>query len=213
MLVMLKERCPVVPEAANAASLGGCAAIIIAPDDVGRATLLKLGQSVGFGAVADHSQSSHLLPQFLPFFLVHHQLRDSMKLRLIWNIRRSDILMIKFSPIILFMPDGPAHLTIQFIEMGFDDVICLPEKSAVLAARLAGQVGQERLFIEADHYIGPDRRRMELIERDTVRRKHGGSSHDKITIIRHPGKGIEIVSRQHVVVTAAKHGTHEAVEL
>lgn len=177
-------------------ALEGCVAVIIAANDAGRGDLSRIGKGVGFGIVADHPKAFSTRSNCQPFFLVHFSLTDTAKLGLIDKIRRSETSEIKFAPIILFIPPGPAHRAVQFIDMGFDDVLCLPEAPDVLGERMRLQFGQH-IFIEAEHYLGPDRRRTEVIERDTIRRKRGGSPHDQLTIVRTP-KGISILDKQRI---------------
>lgn len=187
--------------------LSSCGAIAIAQDDRGSSALLALGRRVGFGTVVDYSQLAEVDPKLLPFFLMHYGIGDAAKSHLIKKLRSSASAVLRFAPIVLFMPDGPVDEMIQFIEMGFDDVICLPEKSDVLAARLAGQIGQERVFIETPDYLGPDRRRMDLATHENPKRRPGGSSHTRLTIIRQPGSGVEIVGTQMIMAKKSEART------
>ncbi|KKC39587.1 hypothetical protein WH87_05310 [Devosia epidermidihirudinis] len=157
---------------------------------------MSLGQRIGFGTVVDHSDYSQIEPLQLPFFLMHYAISDPAKAQLLHALRRSPQFNVRFAPIILIMPDGPLDL-VHYIEMGFDDVICLPEKAPILTARFNNQLGQEKLFIEAEGYLGPDRRRM--AGGDAANRRTADTTHTRIIIVRQPGRGVSVLKRQLVL--------------
>jgi hypothetical protein len=174
--------------------LTGCAAIVVAHDDGDCTALRSLAQRVGFGLVTSLSQSGDLA-QRLPFFLVHYGMAVATKKHVLAQLRGASDDNVRFAPIVLFVPDGPSDEMLFYIEMGFDDVICLPDKSHILEARLAAQIGQERRFIETKTYLGPDRRRMET-DRHGRARRSVDYEHTRLTIIRQPGVGVRIVHRE-----------------
>lgn len=180
--------------------LARCLAIVVAPHEAGEKILRQVGHRAGFGTVVAHDAVGPLASQQIPFFLVHHALSDASKRDLLANIRRAAAQNIRFAPVILFLPDGPAEETLRSITMGFDDVISLPERATVLASRLGNQVETKHLYIETANYLGPDRRRMETASVDNAQRHAGGSSHTRVTLMRRPGFGIDIVNRQQVMV-------------
>jgi hypothetical protein len=172
--------------------LGDCTAIIVAHDETTSITLLSLGQRVGFGQVTTASEP--LYP--LVFFLVHFGIGRVAKEKLIQQIRATASPLVQLAPIILFAPDGPYDRLLEYIEMGFDDVIFLPEKRHVLAARLAAQVDQEHIYIETGSYLGPDRRRMELPGHTHPNRGSGSFEHKRLTVLRKVDSGPQIVRTQ-----------------
>ena len=185
--------------AADPDVLAHCAALVVAHDEFDSAALISLGQKVGFGVVADFSHfTNDWSAHRLLFFLVHYGIGIAAKRQLLEKLRRANSINIGFAPIVLFLQDGPADEVLDYIEMGFDDVICLPEDSHVLSARLANQVGQEHIYIETRTYLGPDRRRMELPGHSHPQRT-GEVDFTNLTLLRTPEVGVQILRRQLVV--------------
>lgn len=177
--------------------LGGCVAVIVAHDDRDGAALRALAERVGFGSIRTISDDPHHEDpeNRLTFFLVHYGIGNAVKKLLLSRLRSTPADSVRFAPIVLFIPDGPSEQILFYIGMGFDDVICLPENSHILALRLATQITQEHLYIETQTYLGPDRRRMEL-PGDTHPDRKGDFEHTKLTIVRKPGMGVKVARRQ-----------------
>lgn len=177
--------------------LADCAAIVVAHDKHDCAALLSLGAKVGFGSVTTYAdaEAAGKSAHRLLFFLVHFGIGLAAKKQLLAELRGSPFDNIRFAPVVVFVPDGPGDDMLLHIEMGFDDVICLPENSHVLSSRLSGQIGQEHLFIETESYLGPDRRRMELPGQSHPGRT-GGFEHTRLTILRTAEAGVRVVRRQ-----------------
>lgn len=177
-----------------------CAAIAVARDDFDSAALIDIGQKVGFGAVADFSHFSdkdwHAFP--LLYFLVHHGIGGTAKRALLDKLRHASSVNICFAPVVLFLQDGPGSAMLEYIEMGFDDVITLPEDSRILSTRLATQIGQEQVYVETRNYLGPDRRRMEPAGH-THPGRMGQEDYTKLTLLRSPELGVQVLRRQLVV--------------
>nr|WP_295891669.1 hypothetical protein [uncultured Devosia sp.] len=182
---------------AETSLLGGCAAVVVAHDERDSAALQALANRVGFGSVSTLTEGPHREdPEHsLTFFLLHFGLGNAGKKLLLSRLRNVPSDNVRFAPIVLFIPDGPSEEILFYIGMGFDDVICLPENSHIVASRLATQIGQEHLYIETRTYLGPDRRRMEL-PGDTHPERQGEYEHTKLTIIRKPGVGVKVIRRQ-----------------
>lgn len=177
--------------------LSACAAVVVAHNERDSATLVALGGRVGFASVTPFSQVTLAddPAHHMPFFLVHYGLGNAAKKLLLSRLRSAPSNNVRFAPVVLFIPDGPSEEILFYIGMGFDDVICLPENSHILASRLSTQIGQEHMFIETRTYLGPDRRRMEL-PGQTHPDRTGDFEHTKLTIIRKPGIGVQVVRRQ-----------------
>lgn len=177
--------------------LGGCDAIVVAHDEHEGASLLALAERVGFGSVTTLSEAPHgaSADHALTFFLMHYGLGNAAKKLLLSRLRSMPSDNVRYAPVVLFIPDGPSEEILFYIGMGFDDVICLPENSHIVASRLATQIGQEHLYIETRTYLGPDRRRMEL-PGDTHPEREGDYEHTKLTIVRKPGAGVKVIRRQ-----------------
>jgi hypothetical protein len=182
---------------AESGLLGGCAAVVVAHEERDSASLQALAKRVGFGSVSTLSEGPHREdPEHsLTFFLLHFGLGNAGKKLLLSRLRGHPSDNVRFAPIVLFIPDGPSEEILFYIGMGFDDVICLPENSHIVASRLATQISQEHLYIETQSYLGPDRRRMEL-PGDTHPERKGDYEHTKLTIVRKPGVGVNVIRRQ-----------------
>lgn len=183
--------------AADPLVLAHCAAIAVARDDFDSEALISIGQKVGFGAVADFSHFTHNDWQAHPllFFMVHYGIGLTAKRALLDRVRHASSVNICFAPIVLFMQDGPGEEVIKYIEMGFDDVICLPEDGHVLSARLATQIGREHLYVETRTYLGPDRRRLEP-PGHTHPERTGDHEYARLTLLRNPEEGVQVLRRQ-----------------
>lgn len=183
--------------AADPLVLAHCAAIAVARDDFDSEALISIGRKVGFGAVADFSHFAgndwHAHP--LLFFLVHYGIGIEAKRALLNKVRRASSVNICFAPVVLFMQDGPGEEAIKYVEMGFDDVICLPEDGHILSARLATQIGREHLYVETRTYLGPDRRRLEPAGH-THPERSGDQEYARLTLMRSPEGGVQVLRRQ-----------------
>ena len=177
--------------------LAHCAAIVVAHDAHDTAALTTLGQKVGFGAVSGSAQftGNDWHAHRVLFFLVHYGIGLDAKRQLLDKVRHANSINICFAPVVLFLQDGPVDEMLEYIDMGFDDVICLPENSHILSTRLSTQIGREHLYIETRSYLGPDRRRMELAGQSHPERT-GGFEHTKLTVLRTPELGVQILRRQ-----------------
>jgi hypothetical protein len=180
--------------------LAHCAAIVVAHDEADTAALISLGEKVGFGMVTGSAQFTgndwHI--HRIVFFLVHFAIGMEAKRQLLNRVRHANSVNICFAPVILFLQDGPGEEMLEYIEMGFDDVICLPENSHVVSTRLATQLEQEHTYIETRTYLGPDRQRMDLPDHI-----HPGRTDDhdytNLVVLRTPEMGVQILRRQLIV--------------
>jgi hypothetical protein len=59
-----------------------------------------------------------------------------------------------------------------------------------MSHKLAEQLQHEMLYVQSEHYFGPDRRRIERVDPQDPRRKPGGASYRKIRVVRDPRLGI-----------------------
>lgn len=179
----------------NLSALSACAAVLIAPNDDDMATLRPFADGAGFGAVYDFRAPGTYAAANMPYYILHPSIPDMGKARFIKVLRSSDDLKKKFAPIILYLPRGPAHQGLFYIEMGFDDVMFMTDDQATTRNKLLQQLGREVIFVQTGSYFGPDRRRMERIKRDDPRRKPGGSVHRRLSVVRDPVNGLKIEDR------------------
>jgi hypothetical protein len=179
-------------------ALRECKAIIVANDVYGRSELMQLARKMDFGQVVslDMVDAGSDDEPLVVFFLVHYHIGLEAKKRLVAQLRDSSLDQVRFAPIITFLPDGPSEDVLAHIEMGFDDVISLPENRHVLQSRLISQIGTDHLYIETVDYLGPDRRRMEPPNQQVIGRRQGHYDHSRLTIHRSVKEGIAIVRRE-----------------
>lgn len=170
-------------------ALADCGAVTFAPNDVMANALGDLANTLGFGSVANHSQLSELPKDRLTFYFVHGQMPDGTKQRIIHGLRSSSQILWRFAPIVCFVTSGPRHQTVPLVQMGFDEVLFVADGTADMGQKLADQL-RDVFYVDAEHYFGPDRRRIERIAPNDPRRKPGGSPYRKIRVLRDPRAGI-----------------------
>jgi hypothetical protein len=176
--------------------LSECNAFIVAPKGEETAQLMRLAERVGFGDIASPS-SPHHQSYPLTFFILHYRLSEMAMLRVIDGVRGSDDRDTRYAPIVLFTDDCPVERLLDYIQLGFDDVIALPEKREVLEARLSAQLNTDHLYYETDNYLGPDRRRMEVPSHRDERRT-GITPFTTLIVRRDSAQGVS-VQRRHTI--------------
>ena len=170
--------------------LADCSAVTFAPNDVTTTALGALASRLGFGSVTNCTQVADLPKDRLTYFLVHGQLPDGSKHRIVQALRGSEQIFRRFAPIVCFMTQGPRHQIVPLVQMGFDEVLFIADGFADMTHKLADQLQHELLYVESDHYFGPDRRRIERVDPHDPRRKLGGAAFRKIRVVRDPQAGI-----------------------
>lgn len=173
--------------------LADCGAVTFAPNDASAGALGTLAGQLGFGSVANYTQFADLPKDQLTYFLVHGQLPDGSKQRIIHGLRSSGHIFRRYAPIVCVLPSGPRHQIVPLVQMGFDEVLFVADGVADMKHKLHEQLQHELLYVEATHYFGPDRRRIERVDPNDSRRKHGGSECRKFRIVRDPRMGIAVM--------------------
>ena len=175
--------------------LGQCRAFLVGRTGSQTASLTQIAQRTGFGEIAtlnagrtDDARGA----KRVNFFIVHRHLSSTMMTAVVRSIRLSDDDQIRFAPVILFADDGPLETYLNYIHMGFDDIITLPDKQPVLVQRLTTQLITEQVYFETRDYFGPDRRRMEAPWEMESRRSPYPHSHSRYVFSRVPGAGVQI---------------------
>jgi DNA-binding response OmpR family regulator len=176
--------------------LGLCRAIIIAPTPFDSHALADIAAEVGFGDIASifDDGESNGLKYPVSFFLVHHRLSDTDCDDIIDAVRHIDRKGLRYSPMVVLMPETSSESVRKFVRMGFDDVISLPQSRVQLTARLGTQLDRDIVYFETGDYLGPDRRRMDADS--ALQRRTGVSPHTRLVIHRDADYGTRIVSRQ-----------------
>lgn len=174
-----------------------CRAIIVAPTPFDSRALAEIATEVGFGDIAsvfDDTDSSNGLRYPISYFLVHHRLSDDDCADIIDAVRSIDRRGLRFSPMVVMMPETSGESVRKFVGMGFDDVISLPQSQVQLTARLGTQLDRDLVYLETDDYLGPDRRRMDA--HGFAHRTATVSPHTRIVLRRDPDHGTRVISRQ-----------------
>jgi len=181
--------------ASDPSILAHCVAIVLARDERDGAALMRLAEKLRFGAIVAHSPAlgHERFDHRLVFYLVHFDFEPEAMHKLLFDLRHAGSVSLSFAPVVLFLREGSAEDIQHHIEMGFDDVISVPEDGRVIAMRLAAQIGQEHLYIETRNYLGPDRHRLDKPGAGPKRKS--GEEHAQLTILRTPEQGVHIVRR------------------
>ena len=174
--------------------LAHCVAIILARDERDGTALMRLAERLRFGTIIRHSSAWGPDPfdQRLVFFLVHFDFDMDQRKQLLKERRQAGSVSLCFAPVVLFLRDATRAEVRANIELGFDDVVSVPEDGRVIATRLAAQIGHEQVYIETRNYLGPDRHRMD--GPGDVRKPE--EEHARLTVLRTPEAGVQIVKRQ-----------------
>jgi hypothetical protein len=182
--------------------LSHCSAFLIARAGESARSLDLVTREIGFGTVtsAARGQSAEAAdtPRPLVFFLMDRQLDDTVMSRTLSAVRQNAARRVCYAPVVLFIEDCPFETYLHYVHMGFDDVITIPEKREILVQRLDNQLG-EHLYFRTPTYLGPDRRRFDLLTTVSDRRGRGPSDHEEITIMRSALTGIEVVRSQQFI--------------
>lgn len=177
--------------------LAYCRAYVVSAGATQDRALTSLAQRVEFGDVRSVFRSEPLpADQRVTFFLVDYQLSEPSLRSIIASVRSNRQDVIRYAPIVLFLRDGPYQDMLRFIQLGFDDVIALPDKREELSSRLRAQLRDDIVYFETDTYLGPDRRRMEVPAEPVEYRRTGTTPHTKLFIERDSRAGVKVLRRE-----------------
>lgn len=179
--------------------LAACRAYIVAQTPAQIRSLVNLAERAGFGFVGTVLGERRVAIEAprgeVLYFFLHHRLSDQVMQSIIRRIRDSREDPIRFAPICLIIDDCPFETIIKYVRLGFDDVIALPEKRDVLVGRLVSQLETEHTYFETADYLGPDRRRMEILPVHDERRT-GTTAFTKLIIYRSIETGVRLLRRE-----------------
>jgi len=130
------------------------------------------------------------------FFLLHFGTEDAEKADMLARLRRYPSPRVRLAPIILVAQDCDADTFLRYVQMGFDDILCLPDSAELLVDRLIGQLNHDIVYIETADYLGPDRRRMELPGAGHANRVSNAHLHTRLIIHRSLSNGPAVLQRQ-----------------
>lgn len=182
----------------HASILSECAAVGCCERGPPARSLEHFAAATGFGHFVHYHDLSDLRshPVKNLFFLVHFGMPDGEKAAFLTLLRQNSINRVRLAPVVLVAQDCDLDTFLGFIEMGFDDILCLPDSAGLLVDRLVSQLNHDILYIETSTYFGPDRRRMELPGATHAARVSSVHMHTKLTIHRSLAEGPVILHKQ-----------------
>jgi hypothetical protein len=177
--------------------LDQCAAYLIAQSERHAAALERMARLLGFAHIEPLLSRGDFEPSAdrptLKFFLMYRAMDARLMIKVRSVIRASRDDNVRYSPIILFTDDCSFETYLSFIELGFDDVLTLPDKKEMLIKRLEAQINTDHTYYETANYLGPDRRRMESSGHVDPRRGGEPASYSKYIVHRTPATGSKAV--------------------
>lgn len=173
-----------------------CTAQLITRNAAETRQLDRLAQIAGFSRIVEIASRRQFdaadKPNHINFFLAHEGVGKGPLGAILRAVRAREETDVRFAPVILFAGDMDLENYLGFIRMGFDDVITLPDKLAMIKSRLCNQLSRPQVYFETKDYFGPDRRRMELGPPAGIERSNVPHSHVRHEFIRNPATGIHI---------------------
>lgn len=178
--------------------LAECTAIACCSDGPPLRSLERFAAATSLGRLLHYRDMAALADDRarIVFFLVHFGLGNDAKIALLQQVRAHPAYRIRFAPVILISDDCDGATYLDYVQMGFDDILCLPDAVELLMDRLLNQLNHDILYIETTDYLGPDRRRMELPGATHAGRLSSSHMHTRLVIHRSLADGPVIVRRQ-----------------
>lgn len=179
-------------------------AYVVGPQDMAWTALFDMAADLGFAGVSSYRGFSQVVEQAgetpVCYFLFS-AVRDLASLRPVAEaIRFSPVGQIRFSPMVYCAREPSVETIRACINMGFDDIVALPQPRDRLAQRLERQIGRSMLFYETEGYFGPDRRNR-LAPRPAQAPSRQGGPFRRLEIVRSLKGGISVL-RDEVFATA-----------
>lgn len=173
-------------------ALHECAAVVFPPSPLHKDAMLALCINAGFGQAVRDAEIGAIPPNRIVFFMAHGAIPDLQKQRLLTAIRTTNNPFRRYAPVICLVPSGPRHQMVPLIEMGFDEVLFLSDPVEDMVTKLSAQLNHPLTYVQTAKYFGPDRRRIEVVDRGDPRRKAipPAGSFKKIQVTRDPRRGI-----------------------
>jgi hypothetical protein len=179
--------------------LSQCIACLIAETAGQRRTLETLAARTGFGGISLDETG----PGFpadddrrLPFFFFHSLIQDALLADALGRIRSDS--RYRFSPAVLIIGECSMSDVVRYVNLGFDDIVTLPEAARTLERRFAHQIGTPVSYFETATYFGPDRRRIKREGESAANKPAGEFRHVRYLIQRTP-LGVDILRREVVI--------------
>jgi hypothetical protein len=172
-------------------------AYVVGPGDRAWQTLFDMAGTLGFAGVSDYrgmSQVEQQAGETPVCYFLFSALADVRQLRPVADaIRFASSRTIRFSPMVYCAEAPSVETTMACINMGFDDIVALPQSTSKLRERLGRQIGQNMVFYETAGYFGPDRRnRVAALKSNLVVNRVGGPFR-RLEIVRNLLDGVSVL--------------------
>ena len=184
--------------------LSQCVACLVGETAAQRRTLETLAIRTGFGSI-NLDESGAGFPdkadRRLPFFFFHCQLSNDLLRGSLNHIRTDD--RLRFSPAVLIVGECSESEALRYINLGFDDIVVLPEAAKVLERRFTNQMAIPVPYFETATYFGPDRRRSQRLASASNHPGRGSGEHRHVRyLVQRAPAGVEILRREVVISSA-----------
>ena len=171
-------------------------AYVVGSGDGAWQTLFDMAGALDFAGVSDYRGISQVEQQAgetpVCYFLFSAAAMSDIR-PVADAIRFSAARAIRFSPMVYCAEAPSVDTTMACINMGFDDIVALPQSRPSLRQRLARQIGRHMVFYETPGYFGPDRRnRIALPEHPPLAGRAGGSFR-RLEIVRNLLDGVSVL--------------------
>ncbi|MGV3574242.1 MAG: hypothetical protein ACO1O4_03780 [Devosia sp.] len=172
-------------------------AYVVGPGDTAWQTLFDAAGNLGFAGVSDYrgiSQVEQQAGETPVCYFLFSAVADLRQLRPVADaIRFSAARTIRFSPMVYCAEEPSVETIMALINMGFDDIVALPQSTSKLRERLGRQIGHNMVFYETDGYFGPDRRnRVAGLKSNPVVNRVGGPFR-RLEIVRNLLDGVSVL--------------------
>jgi hypothetical protein len=168
-------------------------AYVVGPQDRAWTSLFDMVSNLGFAGVSSYrglSQVEQQAGETPVCYFLFSAVDDVAQLRaLAGAIRFCPVGEIRYSPMVYCAEDASLETIVSCINMGFDDIVVLPQTSSGLESRLARQLHETRVFYQTQSYFGPDRRNR-VARRPQNHPNTPGGAFRRLEIMRDPDKGV-----------------------
>ena len=119
------------------------------------------------------------------------------------DIRFSASGLMRFAPMVYCAENPSVETIVACINMGFDDIVALPQTAPRLRARLARQIDRNMVFYETPGYFGPDRRNRVKSLSAPRPQSRGAGPFRRLEIVRDVCTGVSVLRDEFLPSSAA----------
>jgi hypothetical protein len=182
--------------------LSQCLACLVGETPAQRKTLETLAARTGFGGISTDEAGAAFpdkADRRLAYFFFHCMVGNDLLRKTLSTIRTEE--RLRFSPAVLVVGECTQSEVAHYINLGFDDIVVLPEAARVLERRFNNQLTTPVSYFETSTYFGPDRRRSQRLNPPSTAAKNGapGEYRHVRYLVQRAAAGIEILRREVVI--------------